>query len=1322
MSNKPNSLKKMSKNPLTSGDGKCILEILENNGKVWVYTFTTPDRPGYIKVGFTTRPVSVRIKEWQNIYTDVKFITRINTIIDEKVYVNDHAFHKFFKNNGFEQWTKIDDKYNSNEFFKIILDDVYDAWYHIQESYYNGSSEYVYYNVKTKLKEDIECEPIRDWNFTCREHQKDIISNISKIYKNGKQQILVYASPRSGKTHCIPQVMLPEHLDLKYCLVLTAKPSVKNEWKNAIKKHVDFEDFVFIDRDDLIDENCIQDLLNEGKRVVCFLSLQDISGKDKNGEIKELHKEVFDIKSDILVIDESHYGANAEVYGQSISNDVLDNDIESIQKKFKTNCKIYLSGTPFRMLVEGKFNEDEIACVVTYEHLLYLKKKWYEDNPNEPIENNPYYDFVEPIYFSFTSNIMKDILKNVDGDLDKLFSTKKESPDEFVYEKYVIKFLKILDSSEKFGFLGFDEIKDSNICNHLIMTFNNRTSCDAMKKLLETHKFKNLSKYVVLNFGGKNPDNKFKSSDTAKNAKNFLGEINRLDNENKKTITLTCRKLLTGTTCPEWDTIMMLKNINSPEEYYQEIQRVNTPYKVVHENGTIYIRKPNSIIFDPDSDRMLIMTDARIKACSINKNSVCEEIKNRTSILTYTPMFIFDENGSIETTIKKVTLNNWNELIKNVTSRKNIINFVHLNDKILNNECIKKLFDILSGIDPNNNNLSDNVFINSEKNTLTPTSSSIPSKKSSSSKKESEDEKNKRIWTEILNRILLRVLTINKKLESINDFVQYCSENENQSDRFFFIKDCKNSILSILDGIISNLDGSSLYVLESKILEINTKVIDEDITPTKYMEIVSEYVNKISDMEIITPINLVKTHVNNLNEKNIFNNVKKILVLASRCGEYETELSILKEKYGYDFEIHVVPTSEISYEIIKFTCEMLNISTSNIMKCGIIEDIKNEIYKKGKSDEMKKLKNEKFDLIIGNPPYQLKKQNTSDEPIYNKFYNMCLGYNIKGTKKSHDSIAPIVSLITPGRFLIGGGKTPNDWNKRMRNDEHFSIIFVEKDAKNIFGKTVNIEGHIVIGLWNENEIFDAKERTLYNSNERSIIKKIYDNNYTSIKKIINPCAKFNLNNLYNDYPEYKNKIGSNGKEKRLTSNIFSITPKVFNDYEKDNNVGVLLNANFVGDRQIKYIDKQYLMDDDSLNLFKLVIPKSNKNGLGNPEILQPGFTYNQTFIGLGKFKNEYMVENLKKYLYSSKFTMFLLMLKKCTQSCATDVWEYVPYEDFTNNNEHIKWDVTGYSDWICKNGDVISNVSNFDKQFYIKYGLSDEDVRYIEINGKLLGK
>lgn len=335
----------------------------------------------------------------------------------------------------------------------------------------------------------------------------------------------------------------------------------------------------------------------------------------------------------------------------------------------------------------------------------------------------------------------------------------------------------------------------------------------------------------------------------------------------------------------------------------------------------------------------------------------------------------------------------------------------------------------------------------------------------------------------------------------------------------------------------------------------------------------------------------------------------------------------------------------------------------------------------------------KFDFVIGNPPYQESLEGTSDKSVYNYFMDESFKVGDK------------VELITPARFLFNAGKTPKDWMRKMLNDKHFKVLYYEQDSSKVFSNT-DIKGGVAI-TYRDNrrdygaiQVFTAFPEL--NSINHKVHKKVAP--FETMDGLIVQQNKLDLESLYKDYPECKNLIGSDGKERRLTTPIFSSLP-IFHDEKQNNDIAIL--GLIKNKRVYKYVNERYIdKNHGNLYKYKVIVPASNGSGalgevLSTPLIGTPLIGYTQSFIGFGNFKTEQETENCLKYI-KTKFERVLLGTLKITQHNHKGTWINVPLQDFTSDSD-IDWSVS---------------VAEIDKQLYKKYNLSPEEIEFIETHVK----
>lgn len=350
------------------------------------------------------------------------------------------------------------------------------------------------------------------------------------------------------------------------------------------------------------------------------------------------------------------------------------------------------------------------------------------------------------------------------------------------------------------------------------------------------------------------------------------------------------------------------------------------------------------------------------------------------------------------------------------------------------------------------------------------------------------------------------------------------------------------------------------------------------------------------------------------------------------------------------------------------------------------------------------MKKKLFDFAIGNPPYQA--DSTSDgnknyaAPVYNVF--MDESYNV----------AEKVELIHPARFLFDAGSTPKEWNRKMLNDPHLKVLSYEVNASKIFPNT-DIKGGVAVTYHDETQDFGAVGIFTAYSELNSILKKVNARTCETLDSIISGRGVYRLSKkALEDYPQIAN-IQSAGHETDVGSGAFKILDGLIFFKEKPrtkkNYVKFLGLAN--AQRAYYWTEKQYHNPPDSFYHYKVFLPKANGSGalgevlstplIGEPLIGEPLIGATETFLSIGCFETKNEAEACLKYV-KSKFCRVMLGILKITQDNTSGKWKYVPIQDFTSSSD-INWN---------------TSISDIDKQLYRKYGLSHEEIEFIETHVK----
>ncbi len=340
-----------------------------------------------------------------------------------------------------------------------------------------------------------------------------------------------------------------------------------------------------------------------------------------------------------------------------------------------------------------------------------------------------------------------------------------------------------------------------------------------------------------------------------------------------------------------------------------------------------------------------------------------------------------------------------------------------------------------------------------------------------------------------------------------------------------------------------------------------------------------------------------------------------------------------------------------------------------------------------KFKELKGINTMKFDFVIGNPPYQdesVGEQKNYGKPVYNCFMDEAYKF---GT---------VVELIHPARFLFNAGGTPKEFNQKMLNDDHLKISRYYADCRSVF-PSQDIKGGICISYHNKKQKYGAIKTFTSFPELNSILHKVLKNNFLSIVDIIYSQNRFHLDELNKTYPDL------NRTDKRLESNIFELS--IFTDEKKEDDDFKILGLSS-NKRIYKYVERKYIEPHENLEKYKVCVPKSNGTGalgevLSTPLIGTPLIGYTRSFIGIGAFETEREGEACLKYI-KGKFSRVMLGTLKVTQDNNPPTWANVPLQDFTDNSD-IDWS---------------KSVHEIDLQLYKKYGLSDEEIAFIETHVK----
>lgn len=482
-------------------------------------------------------------------------------------------------------------------------------------------------------------------------------------------------------------------------------------------------------------------------------------------------------------------------------------------------------------------------------------------------------------------------------------------------------------------------------------------------------------------------------------------------------------------------------------------------------------------------------------------------------------------------------------------------------------------------------------------------------------------------------------------------------------------------------------------------------------------EDIFDYIPPQKTNQIFTPKNGVRKMVNTLEVENpgIFSDkTKKFADLYVKSGLYITEIvkklnEGLKEqfpnqqeriKWILENQVYACAPSNIIYNIVKnfIYSDTVNVSTKNLievdtMKLASEERLSTEIYKLFGDDRLK------FDVIIGNPPYQdetIGDNKTYAPPIYHTFL-----------EESY-KLADKVEMIHPARFLFNAGSTPKAWNQKMLSDEHLKVVDYVDDSSKVFPNT-DIKGGIAITYRDKEKKFGAIGTFVVHEELNNILMKVKDGNFNDFSELVHAPESHKFTEaIHEDHKNVKGLL-SKGHEYAVMTNIFGKLPFIFLDSKpNDTEEYYRFFGREKNERVYKWVKAKYIESHPNLLKYKVFLAKSNGSGsfgesLTEPVIGSPFEGHTQTFISIGKFDTKYEATAVTKYI-KTKFLRALLGTLKVTQDNKKASWSNIPLQDFTNNSD-IDWS---------------NSISEIDQQLYSKYNLSENEIKFIEENVKIM--
>ncbi|MFI3262626.1 MAG: DEAD/DEAH box helicase family protein [Rikenellaceae bacterium] len=349
-----------------------------------IYAFSTETVPNYLKVGDTYRPVEVRLDEWRKYFPNLEKQFSGVAKVNDEVYFRDYAVHQFLLNERCRKRLLPGDitnlEYYSKEFFEnSTIKDIEDSILDIKEKYAVNDTRYQYYKFDDSLIPKTYVYTRLD-DYPLRPNQDATVKKFRAAIDNGRTNLLMYAVMRFGKS--FTSLCCAVEMEAKLVVVVSAKADVREEWKKTTQSHVKFSDYEFVDSDALLRGDLKLDDRLKNSNLVLFLTLQDLQGS----EIKKKHKDLFENEIDLLIVDETHFGARSSEFGKvlrdfdyneyMIQQKELQNEdksyakFEETKKSFNAKVKLHLSGTPYKILMGSEFTPEDIIAFYQFSDIV----------------------------------------------------------------------------------------------------------------------------------------------------------------------------------------------------------------------------------------------------------------------------------------------------------------------------------------------------------------------------------------------------------------------------------------------------------------------------------------------------------------------------------------------------------------------------------------------------------------------------------------------------------------------------------------------------------------------------------------------------------------------------------------------------------------------------------------------------------------------------------------------------------------------------------------------------------------------------------------
>lgn len=1292
------------------------------------------NQPAHHRIGQQTKTAMV---EYNLLYTElaVKSIKMKDGTIQQQAF-EDHDVHDVLLASG-----KVSKKFvesgKPSEWFEITIDDAKAAIKAVKENR----------PTITAIQIPMAVQPHKA--IKLRDEQDRNVRYTIEIFKR-YDTMLWDCKMRYGKT--VTAYELIKRQGYKKVIVITHRPAVEDSWGSDHDLMFAGTNHQFIDktrgsmsydeRMDADNDRKLNYLVSSNLPFVYFASIQDLRGSKRVGGKYNKNNGVFDMDWDLLIIDEAHEGT---------STDLGDAVIKAIRKD-KTKV-LSLSGTPYNIM--GEFEENKFTW--TYVDEQKAKAEWDDKHPGE---KNPYeelpkmniftFDLSEQIPTSYryvtedSAFNFREFFRTWTGDIEKDFRKIPEgrTVGDFVYHDDVYQFLSLISQESETSNYPFSNDEYREMFAHTFWIVPGVKEAKALSAMLKEHpRFKD--EFEVVNIAGE--------GDEEKPYDEALGLVKSSIKAYPKTITISCGKLTTGVTVREWTGVMMLtgSSATAAAGYMQAIFRVQSPGYI---NGK---QKKNCYVFDFAPDRTLKVI-AEVHSVTHKSSRGDDKAKQALGeFINFCPVI------SIEgTQMRTYDVNEMMRQIKRI-SVDAAINSGFDDDTIyiadagmdltdLDINVLRKLSDVVvpqkkgkrkTDVEVNRHNLTDEQRNLAKKAERKPKKDLTPEEQEALELYKKQKEEQKKMFN-LLRAVSIRLPLLfygaDADITEIIHLKDFVNIVDDESWEEFMPKGLKQSLF--LD-ILKYYDEDVVVGAGLRIRKM-AKAADE-LPPTlrakRIVEIMSKFKNPDKET-VLTPWRVVNMHmgdmlggynffdedyIKELEEPrfveqgdvsaNIFlNENAKVLEMNSKSGLYPLYLAYsfyMLNVSGKEKDLPLEEAQKIWFNTLNkhifVLCKtkmarMITIRTlSGYSKKPIHAIYLTKLIEERMSDLerlSKKLTNPvtwelggermKFDCVVGNPPYQLEggSGGSNDAPIYQDFVLLA-----NAVKPNYSS------LIMPARWFAAGRENLlGAFRQFMLSNKSLSSLVTYTDSSNLFS-TVEIKGGICYYLMDSTHNGDCRYTIIKNGKKQTMLRDLSRFDILirdpMLADIVDTVLKNSENKVMVD------SIISNDTPFGIASNPRSSKKNPLAVFESSSSEhDVLLYHVENNKRKVEYVRRVDIRkNEQSIEKHKVFVPGSGGSGdddivLGKPEYAPPHSVCSQSFL-YAEFDTEQEAKNFILYM-KTKFFRALVAAIKISQAAPNKVYQFVPLEDLTQV-------------WT-------------DKLLYKKYGLSNEQIDYIEKTFRLL--